>query len=205
MGEITDQHDQYGDLMDPELDKIVAGALENFPTAGMAVLVLEGDHVKAKGYGFADIENQIPVTPETMFFTGSTTKSFTSAMAAHLVESSDFPSISWNTPLAELIRDDFVLDQSSPAGQWATTHVTIEDALSHRTGLPRHDLAWVNGFSGSRELVRSLRHVRARSLKLTQMPSTNSAISYLCSERCERSLSTAITHTPQYPGPWKTY
>lgn len=44
--------------------------------------------------------------------------------------------LAWDTPIAQLIPDDFVL-----ADPWATTHLTLEDALSHRTGLPRHDKA----------------------------------------------------------------
>lgn len=44
--------------------------------------------------------------------------------------------LSWDTPIASIIPDDFVL-----ADEWATNHITLEDALSHRTGLPRHDKA----------------------------------------------------------------
>lgn len=40
------------------------------------------------------------------------------------------------TPISTVIRDDFVLSD-----EWATAHVTFEDALSHRTGLARHDKA----------------------------------------------------------------
>lgn len=152
---------QYEDFGDPDLDAFVASAMTEFHAPGMAVLVLHGDRVWAKGYGYSDLENLTPVKPETLFYTGSTTKSFTAAMAAHLVESDQFSSITWQTPLAQIIRDDFVLDQSTPNGQWATNHVTMEDCLSHRTGLSRHDLSWVNGFNSTREVVRSLRHVRS--------------------------------------------
>lgn len=43
--------------------------------------------------------------------------------------------LDWTTPIAQLIPADFVL-MDDP---WATAHITLEDALSHRTGLPRHD------------------------------------------------------------------
>lgn len=67
--------------------------------------------------------------------------------------SSDYGSIQWATPVSSLLRDDFVL--SDP---WATEHITVADALSHRTGYPRHD------FSGpyhnsSAAMVRALRHL----------------------------------------------
>lgn len=53
----------------------------------------------------------------------------------------------------QIIREDFVLQD-----EYATSHVTLEDALSHRTGLPGHILAL--GVSGTlRDVVRSLRHL----------------------------------------------
>lgn len=48
--------------------------------------------------------------------------------------------LDWTTPISALIPDDFVL-MDDP---WATTHITLEDALSHRTGLPRHDNSFVH-------------------------------------------------------------
>lgn len=42
--------------------------------------------------------------------------------------------LDWTTPISQIIPDDFVLSDA-----WATEHLTLEDALSHRTGLPRHD------------------------------------------------------------------
>lgn len=44
--------------------------------------------------------------------------------------------LAWDSKIHDLIPEDFVL-----ADPWATTHITLEDALSHRTGLPRHDKA----------------------------------------------------------------
>lgn len=152
--------DAYEDIEDATLDRVVEETLRETRTPGMAVLIVRGNKTYAKGYGLSDIELNVKVTPKTLFQAGSTTKSFTSAMAAHLVESPDFPKVAWDTPLADLIPDDFVLDQSSAEGMWATKHVTIEDALSHRTGMSRHDLIWINGDPTTGEIVRSLRHVR---------------------------------------------
>lgn len=150
---------KFEDFNDPAFDGFVEETMNEFLTPGMAVLVLHGDKTAAKGYGYSDLANKTPVTPSTLFFAGSTTKSFTAALAAHLIESLPALSLNWDTPLAKLIREDFVLDQSSPEGQWATNHVTIVDALAHRSGSPRHDLTWINGDPSNREIVRSTRHV----------------------------------------------
>lgn len=96
-----------------------------------------------QGYGFAILPDT-PVTPDTLFLGGSTTKAHLAAALAHLISSGDhaeFP-LGWQTPISSIIRDDFVLQD-----EWATTHLTLEDAVSHRTGMPRHDAAW----SGTRD------------------------------------------------------
>lgn len=62
------------------------------------------------------------------------------AALAHLINTGDHAAVfpkGWSTPISSIIRDDFVLQD-----EWATAHITLEDAVSHRTGMPRHDLSW---------------------------------------------------------------
>lgn len=74
------------------------------------------------------------VEPETLFHCASMTKAFTAAAVSLLVDDNEqYPSIQWTTPVSEIIRDDFVL--SDPT---YTENVTIEDILSHRSGLPEY-------------------------------------------------------------------
>lgn len=43
--------------------------------------------------------------------------------------------LSWSTPLVDVLGPlDFALEDP-----WATSHVTLDDAIGHRTGMPRHD------------------------------------------------------------------
>lgn len=97
----------------------------------------------------------VPVRPSTLFYTGSTTKSFTAAAASLLVDDDEkYPNVKWTTPMSELIRDDFVLPD-----EYATAHVTLEDALSNRTGLSGHEMTL--GRPGTvRDYVRTLRHFK---------------------------------------------
>ena len=62
--------------------------LESKHIAGAVVAVVVGDKlVFAKGYGYADVEKQLPVDPQTtMFRIGSVTKLFTWTSAMQLVE-----------------------------------------------------------------------------------------------------------------------
>lgn len=83
------------------------------------------------------------MTPSTLFYCASTSKAFTAAALSIMIDSGNYTApavhgakLAWDTPVHDIIPEDFVL-----ADDWATTHITIEDALSHRTGLPRHDKA----------------------------------------------------------------
>lgn len=73
-------------------------------------------------------------TADTLFDCASTSKSFTAACVALLVEDKEYADVQWRTPLCKILPDDFVL--SDP---YLTANVTIEDILSHRTGDPGHD------------------------------------------------------------------
>ncbi|MCK4766458.1 MAG: beta-lactamase family protein [Candidatus Aminicenantes bacterium] len=54
---------------------------------GMAVVIVQGEHtVYEKGFGFADIKKQAPVTPKTLFELGSNSKAFTGLAILQLEE-----------------------------------------------------------------------------------------------------------------------
>ncbi|WDK21193.1 penicillin-binding [Colletotrichum graminicola] len=130
----------YPRAVSPELDTYIEGIMEDWHAPGLTVAIIDGDKTWAKGYGYA-VLNSTPMTPHTLFYTGSTTKSFTTAGLSLLIDnatanSSVYSGLTWKTPVSSIFRDDFVLSDD-----WATAHITVEDALSHRTGYPRHDLA----------------------------------------------------------------
>jgi CubicO group peptidase (beta-lactamase class C family) len=107
------------------------------------------------------------MTPSTLFYAGSTTKAFTAAVMSILVDDNEkYPQVQWNTPIHQLIPNDFVLENL-----YATAYTTIEDALSHRSGLPRHDQAYgttsTENKATLKDIIRSMRH-----LPLTAEPRT---------------------------------
>ena len=112
-----------------------------------------------QGFGLATLPDT-PATPETLYYTGSTTKAYTAATLAHLIDSKIYPELAlgWSTPFSSIIRDDFVLQD-----EWSTNHVTLDDAASHRTGLTGHDNAWHRDRNGNkssvRDVVRNLRNL----------------------------------------------
>lgn len=95
---------------------------------------------------------------DSLFPTFSTTKAFTAAAVSLAIEDSkSTPSpINWDTPISSLIRDDFIL-----ADDYATMHTTLDDALSHRSGLSGHfgAMRWAHPAESLRDAVRKLRYL----------------------------------------------
>jgi CubicO group peptidase (beta-lactamase class C family) len=70
-----------------QIDSLATAALRNGPVAGLSVAVVKGqDTLVMKGYGLADVENDVPATASTVYRIGSITKQFTSAAVMQLVE-----------------------------------------------------------------------------------------------------------------------
>ncbi|KAK4550747.1 hypothetical protein LTR36_000326 [Oleoguttula mirabilis] len=127
----------------PDLDTVVENALDRFHIPGVSFSVVHGEDTWSKGYGYSQLEPRKDVTPSTLFYAASTSKAhLCAAWAVYIASDTNKQKpkdeqISFSTPLADIIREDFVL--SDPI---RTTQVTIEDAVSHRTGLPRHELSY---------------------------------------------------------------
>src|ERR1700710_2639836 len=84
-----------------------------------------------QAYGFAELPEK-KMTTDALFSTCSTTKAFTAAATSMAIQDSKATAspFDWDTPLSTLIPDDFVL-----ADDYYTKNVTIEDLLSHRSGM----------------------------------------------------------------------
>lgn len=148
-----------GPLAGPELAdnlaKIEAYAVEligrmNVPGAGIAIV--RGDEVlTAFGVGYADLEAKRPATGNTVFAIGSSSKAFTSFGLALLA---DEGKLEWDKPVVEYLPDFRMYDD------FATREMTAIDLLTHRSGLPRHDLLWyLNDDLSREELFGRLRYL----------------------------------------------
>ena len=70
-----------------QIDRIVAELMNTSRAPGLAVAVGVDNQLKyAKGYGLADVENEVAVTNETLFRTASIAKSMTAVVVLSLVE-----------------------------------------------------------------------------------------------------------------------
>lgn len=93
---------------------------EKYP--GVAVIVAQdGQIIYQKGFGYANIEHRVPITPETKFRIGSITKQFTAAAILKLQEEGK---LSVEDKLSKFIPD-------YPRGD----EVTIHHLLTHTSGI----------------------------------------------------------------------
>jgi len=106
---------------------------------GMAIAVVKDDEViLTHGFGIASVEKETPVTPETIFAIGSSTKAFTSTLVGMLV---DEGKMGWDDPVTQYLP----YFQMNVESDNESTKLTLRDVLSHRTGFTRMGLLFANG------------------------------------------------------------
>ncbi len=127
---------------------------------GTAVAVVHnGRTLLSQGFGQRDVAEALPMTSTTLFPIASSSKAFTATAVGSLV---DDGLLSWDRPIREYLPGFRMWDPV------ATELLTLRDMLSHRSGLPRHDLMWYgNERSSRREIVDALRYLQS-SLSLRE-------------------------------------
>src|SRR5262245_22534131 len=106
----------------PQIDRIFSKSRP--PPPGCAVGVgLDGTPALTRGYGMADLEHDVPITPETIFEAGSVSKQFTAAAVLLLVRDGK---LSLDDPVRTYIPE--LPDYASMPGGGA---ITIRHVLTH--------------------------------------------------------------------------
>ncbi len=145
-------------ITEPRIDDTVARAMAAFQTPGIAVgIVKDGEVVLAKGYGIREAGKPDRVTTQTVFQIGSTTKAFTAAALAILV---DEGKIGWDDKVIDHLPDFRMYDP------YVTREFTIRDLLSHRSGLGEGagDLMFYPASDFTRaEITHGLRFIKPRA------------------------------------------
>lgn len=132
-------------------EDFVQAMREEWKLPGVAIgLVKDGEVVLARGFGQRDRETGQEVTAQTIFGIASCTKAFTAMALAILV---DEGKLDWDAPLRNYL-PDFKLSDSV-----ASERITARDILSHRTGLPGHDLVAYGTALTAEELLKRLPHL----------------------------------------------
>jgi CubicO group peptidase (beta-lactamase class C family) len=132
-------------------DAVVEKAIKDFKVPGLAIAVVkDGAVIHARGFGHRDVDKKRPVTPRTLFAIGSCTKAFTTFVMGTLV---DEGKLGWDTPVRTYLPG---FRMSDPV---ATESITPRDLVTHRSGLPRHDMAWYNTRLTGRDVAARLAYL----------------------------------------------
>jgi len=104
--------------------QLVRNALHDQNLPGLSIAVgIDGKIVWAEGFGFADTENQIPVTPQHRFRIGTASAMLTSAAAGQLIDQG-------------LLKLDEPIQTAVPEFREKQWPVTLRHLMAHTAGLP---------------------------------------------------------------------
>ena len=108
------------------LDSLAASAFAKNHLPAMSVAIIKGrDTLLMKGYGLADLENEVPATAQTVYRIGSITKQFTSATVLRLAERGK---LSLGDTITKFLTG-FPLQGNV---------VTVRQLLNHTSGIPSY-------------------------------------------------------------------
>ena len=120
-------------LLTAALDRALSRITEEAGLVGGAVsIVKDGKVAYTYEYGYADRENRIPFTQDTLCDVASTSKAWTVMLAAKAID--DGLIEGWDVPIKRYIPEFEMYDR------YAGEHLSIRDMASHRTGVPGHDM-----------------------------------------------------------------
>ncbi|KAK7442199.1 hypothetical protein VKT23_016171 [Stygiomarasmius scandens] len=148
-----------------EIDIFVNDLLKEYDSPGLSVAVVRKNASSPNGwltefgsYGVARGDGS-PVTPDSLFAIASNSKLFLSLSVGLLISNETLAkergkTISWLTKAKDLIPEWELMDEDMER------IVNIQDMLSHRTGLPRHDFSGKVREGGVAEMISTLRYLR---------------------------------------------
>ena len=133
-------------------DEYVTKAMRDWEVPGIAIAVIKDDKiVLAKGYGVRQLGAEAPVDERTLFAIGSSSKAFTAAGLAMLV---DEGKIKWDDPAVKHLPGFEMFDP------YVTRELRIRDLLTHRSGLERGDFLWYGSELDRDEILRRTRYLK---------------------------------------------
>lgn len=124
-----------------DVDAFVQQVMAATGATGLGIAVVKDDApVLLKGYGLADVERRVPVTPTTQYYIASTTKAFTALTLALMARRGQ---VDLDAPITRYLHDV----------RWApgvaADSVTLRHLLSHTHGIANSGpVVWRTAFTG---------------------------------------------------------
>ena len=121
--------------MKKRLDQIIEGIREKYHIPSVVVSVHKDGESFFCGGGLANVEENVPADENTIYAIASASKAFIATAVCILC---DEGKCDLDKPVKTYLPDFEMY------GSYMTEHLTVRDALGHRSGLPRHDIMWLN-------------------------------------------------------------
>ena len=138
-----------------DIDHYAQRVLSTFETPGLVLTIVEQGHPSVvRSYGLRRMGEPTKVDEHTLFAIGSTTKAFTTALLAMLV---DEGKLTWDTKVTDVLPGFKLYDA------YASSEMTVRDLLVHRSGLNpgAGDLMFFPPSSFTRaEIIHNLRYIK---------------------------------------------
>lgn len=135
-----------------DFDEYVNKAIKDWGVPGVAIAIVKDDRiVLAKGFGVRELNKPELVDEHTLFAIGSSSKAFTAASIAMLV---DDGKLKWDDPATKYLPGFQLFDP------YSTRELSVSDLLSHRSGLARGDLLWYASKYDRNEILRRVRYLK---------------------------------------------
>lgn len=134
-------------------EKYVEKGMKDWQVPGMAIAIVRGnDTIYIHSFGVRNISNNNPVTNNTIFQIGSTSKAFTTALVAMQV---DEGKLNWDDKVIDHLPDFRMYDP------WVTKEFTVTDLTAQRSGMPEYsaDELAVMGYNRS-HIMHAIRYVK---------------------------------------------
>jgi CubicO group peptidase (beta-lactamase class C family) len=120
----------FTDEMKAELEAYIEDARERFHVPGASIAIVQnGEIAYMGGFGTTEPGAGQPVTPDTLFMIGSTTKSMTTMMMGTLV---DEGVLDWNQPVTDIL-PSFALSDAA-----ATAQIRVRDLVNMSSGVAQY-------------------------------------------------------------------
>ncbi len=135
------------------LDEYIGKSVKDFGLTGLSIAIVQKDKVVfTRAYGFADKSKADVLETRDLFNIASCTKAFTAAAIANLVHEGK---LKWADPVTDYVPGFAVSDPC------ITAMTTIEDLLTHRTGLGTFygDELWYQTDYSPEEIISRMRYL----------------------------------------------
>ncbi|KAF9545225.1 beta-lactamase/transpeptidase-like protein [Agrocybe pediades] len=153
-------------LISERTEEYIRTLLDRWNSTGLSVGVVRKEDASITGwrheihsYGIAQADGS-SVTPDSVFAIASNSKLFLAISIGLLISNKTLAEksgleLTWSTKVRDLIPEWRMMDEDMGR------RVTLQDMLSHRTGLPRHDYAEAPFKGGISELISTMRYLRS--------------------------------------------